>query len=127
MATTTTGEPDENLAEVLTALSGFAALATLAFNSTDRSQLENCLEQIQAAANRATLLYRQFHILRLHGGIEPEVIGPFATEDERDDRAIELRKENDEDVILALDGPGSSIEINAYSTGFFIDEANDKS
>jgi hypothetical protein len=55
---------------------------------------------------------------RLHGGIEPELLGLFATEDDRDTEAIALRKENDEDVILAVDGPAQSVRIEAYGADF---------
>jgi hypothetical protein len=114
----------QNLADLLTALNGFAFLAL--HNAKDPADLQRYLEQILAASNRAVVLYHQFYVLRLHGGIEPELIGPFDTEDDRDDRAKELRKENDEDVMLALNGPGSSIEIDAYSGGFFLDEESDE-
>jgi hypothetical protein len=122
-APTPTAETD-NAADLLTALNGFAFLAL--HNAKAPADLQRYLEQILTASNRAVVLYHQFYVLRLHGGIEPELIGPFNTEDDRDDRAKELRKENDEDGILALDGPGSSIKIDAYSGGFFIDEDSDE-
>jgi len=114
----------DNAADLLTTLNGFAFLAL--HNAKDPADLQRYLEQILTASNRAINLYHQFYVLRLHGGIEPELVGPFDNEDERDDRAKELRKENDEDVILAVDGPGSSIKIDAYSGGFFIDEDSDE-
>jgi hypothetical protein len=122
-ATAPAGET-ESLANLLTALNGFAFMAL--HNGKDPADLQRYLEQILSASNRAVVLYHQFYVLRLHGGIEPELIGPFNNEGDRDDRAKELRKENDEDVILPLNGPGSSIQIDAYSGGFFIDEESDE-
>ncbi len=65
-----------------------------------------------------------WYLIRLHGGIEPEVIGPFRTQMERDERARELRKENDEDVIVQLDSTDSNVAVNAYSAGYLANEAD---
>lgn len=116
-----TSTAPDNLANVLTALNGFAFLVQQ--NAGDPEKAQYYLQQLLEAAERAAKLYRQYHVLRLHGGIEPEIIGPFDTEDERDLAAQLLRRENDEDVILALNGPGSSVAIEAYSAGFLNQEA----
>lgn len=96
---------------------------TLEQNAGDPEKAQYYLQQLLEASERAAKLYRQYHVLRLHAGIEPEIIGPFDTEDERDLAAQLLRRENDEDVILALNGPGSSVAIEAYSAGFLNQEA----
>jgi hypothetical protein len=113
-----------NLANILTALNGFAFLAQR--NTGDPAKTQEYLQQVVEAADRAAKLYRQYHVLRLHGGIEPEIIGPFDTEEERDLAAQLLRRENDEDVILALNGPGSSVEIEAYSAGFLNQQSDEE-
>ena len=44
------------------------------------------------------------HLLIVHGDIEPELIGPFSDEDQRDDAAMARRREHgDEDGIFMLD------------------------
>jgi hypothetical protein len=65
-----------------------------------------------------------WYVIRLHGGIEPEVIGPFPTEIERDERARELRKENDEDVIVQLNSTDPNVAVSAYSAGYLASEAD---
>jgi len=65
-----------------------------------------------------------WYLIRLHGGIEPEVIGPFPTQMERDERARELRKENDEDLIVQLNSTDSNVAVNAYSAGYLASEAD---
>ncbi len=106
----------DHLANLLTAINGFAHLAQ--DHAVDEEKRRHYLELLVEISSRATELYHQFFLLRLHGGIEPELIGPFDTEDQRDQQAIALRKENDEDVILAVDGPGESVRIEAYGHGF---------
>jgi len=109
---------DESLSNILTALNGFVYLAQDASDSERAHYFELILEM----AERAATLYHQFFVLRLHGGIEPELIGPFPNEDARDKAAQTLRRENDVDVILSLTGPGSSLTIDAYSSGFLNQE-----
>ena len=65
-----------------------------------------------------------WYLIRLHGGIEPEVIGSFPTEIQRDERARELRKENDEDVIVQLNSTDPNVAVNAYSAGYLASEAD---
>jgi hypothetical protein len=115
---------EDNLANILTALNGFAFLAQQ--NAGDPAKAQEYLQQLVEAADRAARLYRQYHVLRLHGAIEPQIIGPFDTEAERDLAAQLLRRENDEDVILALNGPGSSVEIEAYSAGFLNQQSDEE-
>ena len=109
---------DESLSNILTALNGFVYLAQDASDSERAHYFELILEM----AERAATLYHQFFVLRLLGGIEPELIGPFPNEDARDKAAQTLRRENDVDVILSLTGPGSSLTIDAYSSGFLNQE-----
>jgi hypothetical protein len=118
-------KPDANddLANILTAINGFAFHAQQ--NVADERQVREHLQQILSASDRAARLYRQYHILRLHGGIEPELIGPFPSEDARDQAARALRRENDDDVILSVDGPGASIQIEAYRHGFLSPDLQD--
>jgi len=110
---------DESLSNIVTALNGFVYLAQ---DASDSSQRAHYFELILEMAERAATLYHQFFVLRLRGGIEPELIGPFPNEDARDNAAQTLRRENDVDVILSLTGPGSSLTIDAYSSGFLNQE-----
>jgi hypothetical protein len=57
------------------------------------------------------------------GDIDPEILGPFESEDTRDDRAKELKKEHgDENGIFMLDVEDNGMpSANAYSGGFFKD------
>jgi hypothetical protein len=106
----------ETIANSLTAIAGFAFQAQ---HSLEPEEIEQAVRQIVDASARAITLYRQFHLLRLEGGIEPSLVGPFATEEERDQNATTLRSENPEDVILAVDGPAASVRIEAYGPDFF--------
>jgi hypothetical protein len=62
--------------------------------------------------------HKPWYLLLIHGGIEPELLGPFASEEERDKQAQELHKRNDEDVILSLNSGTPAINVTDYSAGF---------
>lgn len=59
------------------------------------------------------------YVLLIHGDIEPEVIGPFETEDARDQAAKALRADDSDmdNGIFSLDCTGKP-EVEAYSGGF---------
>ena len=65
-----------------------------------------------------------WYLIRLHGAIEPEIIGPFPTQLERDGRARELRRENDVDVIVQLNSTDPNVAVNAYSAGYLASDAD---
>jgi hypothetical protein len=60
-----------------------------------------------------------FYAVHVYGDVEPNLHGPYQTEDERDQAARRLRKENDPmDGIYWLNA-GSNMAMGAYSGGFF--------
>lgn len=63
---------------------------------------------------------RGFYLFVTWGDVEPEVIGPFPSEDARNDKAKEIRQEEgDENGIFMLDIVDGKPETYAYSGGFF--------
>lgn len=65
----------------------------------------------------------------IFGDIEPEIIGPFQSEDERDNKALELRREHgDEDGIymLNVDNRNGEPSIHTYCGGFFDQETSNE-
>lgn len=56
----------------------------------------------------------------MHGGIDPELLGPFETDVIRLDKAIEIRRDPEQDaaddIFVALDAVGVT-DVNAYSGG----------
>jgi hypothetical protein len=60
------------------------------------------------------------YILLVWGDIEPEVFGPFQTEEEQDNKAVELKKQyGDEHGIYWLHRVGSELHAGAYQHCFF--------
>lgn len=60
----------------------------------------------------------QHYLLVVWCDIEPEIQGPFDTEEERDIKAREIRREEgDEHGLFMLDAEGE-VEVNAYSGTF---------
>ena len=62
-----------------------------------------------------------FYLLIVYGDIDPEVIGPFADEDQRDNAALVFRRNHgDEDGIFMLSvAGGGRPHVAAYSGAFF--------
>ena len=61
------------------------------------------------------------YLLIMHGDIEPEVIGPYDTEDQRDKAALAYRAEHGRDdgvFMLTTDAAGVPA-VDAYCGGFF--------
>jgi len=61
------------------------------------------------------------YLLIMHGDIEPEVIGPYDTEDQRDIAALAYRAEHGRDdgvFMLSTDDAGVP-SVEAYCGGFF--------
>ena len=61
------------------------------------------------------------YLLIMHGDIEPEVIGPYDTEDQRDNAALAYRAEHGRDdgvFMLSTDDTGVP-SVEAYCGGFF--------
>ena len=61
------------------------------------------------------------YLLIVYGDIDPEVIGPFANEGQRDNAALAFRRDHgDEDGIFMLTLNGNERpSVDAYSGGFF--------
>lgn len=69
-----------------------------------------------------------YYLINVFGCVEPEIVGPFATFEERDIAALNLRKDQDEaDALFWLDVENGVPTTGAYSGGFFEDgiAAND--
>jgi hypothetical protein len=66
-----------------------------------------------------------YYLITIWGDVEPELHGPFATEEARDQAALNHRKkqlddgEDFPDGIYPLDVIGGKPEISTYSGGFF--------
>lgn len=59
------------------------------------------------------------YLLVIWGDVEPKLLGPFDTPEERDQKAREIRKEEgDNHGIYALQAEGK-VEVDAYSGAFF--------
>jgi hypothetical protein len=58
-------------------------------------------------------------LLVVWGDVEPELLGPFKTQEERDRKAREIRTdEGDEHGLFPIDAAGK-VEVGSYSGGFF--------
>lgn len=62
-----------------------------------------------------------YYVLFIWGDIEPEVWGPYSTEERRDEKARALRKEHGEDHGIYGIDCASRPEVWSYSGGFFND------
>lgn len=78
-----------------------------------------------------------FYLLKVEGDVEPELLGPFPDETERDEKAIELRRADPEghnglfaltaDLVFGYNAAsdesfgGLKLDIDSYSAGFFED------
>lgn len=61
----------------------------------------------------------------MEGDIEPRIVGPFADGDERDKKALELRREHGPDhgiFMLDVEPMSGTPIIDAYCGGFFLEE-----
>lgn len=60
-------------------------------------------------------------LLVIHGGVEPELLGPFEDDESRDSRARELHRGlEDDSTILTIDSASvTELEIGSYTGGFF--------
>ena len=66
---------------------------------------------------------KQYFLLIVWEDIEPDLMGPFQTEEERDANAKEMKATfGDENGIFFLDLSGSVPSVGAYSGGFFKEE-----
>jgi hypothetical protein len=69
------------------------------------------------------------YLLVIYGDIEPELLGPFKDEDERDAKALKIRKEEGDRhgiFMLTVEETTHKPEVNAYSGGFFEDAETGK-
>lgn len=63
-----------------------------------------------------------YYVLIIYGDIEPDLIGPFTTEETRDEKAIDLKREygNEHGIFpMNIDADGAPT-VGAYSGGFFM-------
>ena len=64
-----------------------------------------------------------YYLVFVYDDIDPGLIGPFPSEEMRDDKAIEIREEFGKDhgiYALDIDGPGKP-RMDAYPGKFFMD------
>jgi len=62
----------------------------------------------------------EYYVLIIWGDVEPQLGGPFGTEEERDANATAIRSLNgDEHGIFKLDKDGHELSVDSYSGGFF--------
>lgn len=76
-----------------------------------------------------------FYIVVVHGGVEPELVGNFASREFRDETAKLIHANNDpedktdfdpdEDGMFALDITDGIPDMWAYSGGFFMDDEDE--
>lgn len=67
---------------------------------------------------------KDHYLLIMHGSIEAEVAGPFSTEDDRDEAALQHRKgdpDKDDGLHMVEISKGAAIDIYDYSGGFFME------
>ena len=64
---------------------------------------------------------KNLYVLFIWGDVEPKLFGPFESQDERDNKAKELReKEGDEHGIFMLEvSKDGKPEVDCYSGAFF--------
>lgn len=65
---------------------------------------------------------KQFYTIFVWGDVEPEIFGPFDTEEERDEKSHEIRRKegSDEGGLYMLNVSASgNLEVGAYTGGFF--------
>lgn len=65
----------------------------------------------------------KFYLVRIIGDTEPEILGPYASEDRRDEAAVEAHTPNDGIYRLDVDRYGNP-GMHSYSSTFF-DEAKE--
>ena len=70
----------------------------------------------------------QFYLLVVVGDVEPELRGPFDTEEERDGVAFDYRRDNgDEDGLFPLDIlPDCTPRVGSYTNGFFMSDDDEE-
>jgi len=62
----------------------------------------------------------QFYVQFVWSDVEPQMYGPFNTEEERDAKALELRADDTEESgIYWVDNVDGKLETGAYSGAFF--------
>ena len=59
----------------------------------------------------------KYYVLIIENDIEPTVVGPFNSKEDRDQEAKRLRFEDEDNGIFALDSEGE-VDIQAYSGGY---------
>ncbi len=70
---------------------------------------------------------KRYYFIEVEGAVEPVARGPFATEDQRDEAAKQIRDTQDEDDCLfwADVNEEGSLTVGSYMAGFFLDEPAD--
>ena len=64
---------------------------------------------------------KTLYLLVVEGGVEPSVLGPYQTEDERDHAAKQIRRRQEEDdgLFWADIDDTAALTVGAYTAGFF--------
>jgi hypothetical protein len=77
------------------------------------------------------IMRKYYYLLIVYGDVSPEISGPFTTEKARDDKAKEMRAE-DEDLEngiyyleIVADKCPDEVDCGAYMAGFFNDDDDD--
>lgn len=61
---------------------------------------------------------KNWYIIKVHGGIEPELAGPYRTEEARDKAAKRFCKSDDSNSVFWLDAPADDVKVGAYSNKY---------
>ena len=72
-------------------------------------------------------MVKKHYLIEVADGIEPSALGPFETDNERDEIAKQIRAGMDEDDCLfwaEVDERGV-LTVGSYMAGFFLDEPTD--
>ncbi|AJF08241.1 hypothetical protein [Geoalkalibacter subterraneus] len=82
------------------------------------AELESAFQQFSEAVQAP-----RYYLLEIVDDVEPDLIGPFASEDERDDEAKLVRHETaGESGVFMLDLINNEPSVCPYSGGFFMQE-----
>lgn len=88
--------------------------------------LENCAETAPSLKSIVRFLKQEIQkakkterfVLRIAGGVEPELIGPFKNAQTRDAKARRVRNADEDDGVFWLNVTNGEVSVGAYSGGF---------
>lgn len=105
-------------AKISTAGANIASLMNAYPDKYPRHAFQSTFDLLGAQAPKV-----DYYVVQVWGDVEPELHGPYTTDDERDAAAKKIREDDQDDLpggvywldVTAVDAP----EIGAYSGGFF--------